>query len=127
MVVFYGHCPQIAINKILRKIWHLPRHSHTSIVLCVAKILYIHEIIFKRFTNFFQRCTNSDIPLVNCVFQDSSYFVYTSTGHNHMYGNFHLKQFNDNDLNLAHIIRFYRQVFGNHSPHETFISDISTS
>ena len=39
-----------------------------------------------------------------------------------MYGNFHLKQFNDNDLNLAHIIRFYRQVFGNHSPHETFIS-----
>ena len=83
---------QIAINKILRKIWHLPRHSHTSIVLCVAKILYIHEIIFKRFTNFFQRCTNSDIPLVNCVFQDSSYFVYTSTGYNHMYGNFHLKQ-----------------------------------
>ena len=44
-----------------------------------------------------------------------------------MYGNFHLKQFNDNDLNLAHIIRFYRQVFGNHSPHETFLSDISTS
>ena len=38
---------QIAINKILRKIWHLPRHSHISIVLCVAKILYIHEIIFK--------------------------------------------------------------------------------
>ena len=32
-----------------------------------------------------------------------------------MYGNFHLKQFNDNDLNLAHIIRFYRQGFGNHS------------
>ena len=96
---------KIAINKILRKIWHLPRHSHTSIVLCVAKILYIHEIIFKRFTNFFQRCTNSDIPLVNCVFQDSSYyFVYTSTGYNHMYGNFHLKQFNDNDLNLLDFI-----------------------
>ena len=95
---------QIAINKILRKIWHLPRHSHTSIVLCVAKILYIHEIIFKRFTIFFQRCTNSDIPLVNCVFQDSSYFVYTSTGYNHMYGNFHLKQFNDNDLNLLDFI-----------------------
>ena len=38
-----------------------------------------------------------------------------------MYGNFHLKQFNDNDLNLAHIIRFYCHVFGNHSPHETFI------
>ena len=31
---------QIAINKILRKIWNLPRYSHTSIVLCTARINY---------------------------------------------------------------------------------------
>ena len=44
--------------------------THFYCSLC-RKDFYIHEIIFKRFTNFFQRCTNSDIPLVNCVFQDS--------------------------------------------------------
>ena len=54
-----------------------------------------------------------------------SYFVYTATCYNFTYGCFQLKQFNDNDLNLAHIIRFYCVVFGIPSPHEA--SDISTS
>ena len=50
--------------------------------------------------------------------------MYTFAGYNFMYGS-HLKQFNDNDINIAHnIIRFYRQVFGSHSPHD---SEISTS
>ena len=119
-------CLQISINKILRKIWHLPRHSHTSIVLCVAKLPYIHEIIYKRFTSFFQRCLQSHIPLIRYVFQDSLHFIYTFSGYNYLFGNIHLNEFNYNDLNLAHIIRSYRIVFGNHSPHETYISAIST-
>ena len=65
--------------------------------------------------------------MVNYIFHDSLYFVYTPTGYNFIYGCSHLKQFNDNDLNLAHIVRFYRQVFGISSPYEAFISDISTS
>ena len=40
---------QFAINKILRKIWHLPHLSHTSIVLSVAKIDFIHNIVYNRF------------------------------------------------------------------------------
>ena len=68
---------QIAINKISRKIWHLPRHSHTSIVLSVAMIPYVHNIIFTRYTNFIQCCINSDVPMVNYIFHDSLYFVYT--------------------------------------------------
>ena len=35
-----------------------------------------------------------------------------NSGYNFMYGSSHLKQFNDNNINIAHIIRFYRQVFG---------------
>ena len=90
----------------LKPIWHLPRHSHTLIVLSVAMIPYIRNIIFTRYTNFIQCCINSDIY----IFHDSSYFVYTPTGYNFIDGCSHLKQFNDNDLNLAHIIKFYRQV-----------------
>ena len=32
---------QIAINKILRRIWHLPRNSHTSIVLKTSNISFV--------------------------------------------------------------------------------------
>ena len=29
---------EVALNKILRKVWNLPRHSHTAIVHCVALV-----------------------------------------------------------------------------------------
>ena len=51
---------QVAINKIIiRKIWHLPRDSHTSIVLCVAKCLLLFLDVYKTFT----QCMNSDFSL----------------------------------------------------------------
>ena len=65
--------------------------------------------------------------MVKYIFHDSFYFVCTPTGYNFIYGCSHLKQFNDNDLNLANIIRFYHQVFGIPSPHKAFMFDISTS
>ena len=58
---------QIAINKILRKIWNLPRYSHTSIVLCTARINYIYDIIFYRFSKFMSRCLDMDHPLVSFI------------------------------------------------------------
>ena len=51
---------QIAINKLLRKIWNLPRYSHTSIVLCTARINYIYDMIFYRFSKFMSRCLDMD-------------------------------------------------------------------
>ena len=36
---------QVSFNKILRKIWHLPRNSHTSIVLCTARISFVSNLI----------------------------------------------------------------------------------
>ena len=29
---------EIDLNRVLRKIWHLPRHSHTGIAHCVAQV-----------------------------------------------------------------------------------------
>jgi len=37
---------QVSINKILRKIWHLPRTSHTSIVLSTARISFLYPLSF---------------------------------------------------------------------------------
>ena len=65
---------QIAINKILRKIWNLPRYSHTSIVLCTARI---NDMIFYRFSKFMPRCLDMDHPLVSFIISDSMHLAYS--------------------------------------------------
>ena len=49
-------CLQAAINKILKRMWHLPRNSHMSIALNTARISYIHTIIMYRYSKFISRC-----------------------------------------------------------------------
>jgi hypothetical protein len=51
-------CPMVPIiwvykgssNRNKRKMWHLYRTSHTSIVLSVAKINYVQNIVFKHYS-----------------------------------------------------------------------------
>ena len=45
----------IAYNKILRKLWCLPRHSHRRIVHCVAETTCITNLICKRFFAFYKK------------------------------------------------------------------------
>ena len=40
---------QTALNKIMRKVWHLPSRCHVPIVHCVAKTTNILRIIYGRF------------------------------------------------------------------------------
>ena len=61
-------CLQVAINKILRRIWHLPRNSHTSIVLNTARISYIHNIIMYRYSKFISRCLDSECFLLTLLY-----------------------------------------------------------
>lgn len=39
---------QVAINHILRRIWMLPRHSHTGICHTLSQILAVSNIVYKR-------------------------------------------------------------------------------
>ena len=54
--------------KILRRIWHLPRNSHTSIVLNAARISYIHNIIMYRYSKFISRCLDSECILLTLLY-----------------------------------------------------------
>ena len=55
---------EIAFNKILRKIWNLPSHSHSSIVHCVANIPAIrNNIVHKHFFWFIDRCLSGLYPI----------------------------------------------------------------
>ena len=116
----------VAIYKVLRRIWHLPSYSHTSIVLCTAGISFIHNIILHRFNKFISQCLDSDICLVRYIIIDSLKFAYSFIGYNHLYGNFHQKHLNDSDLHASTTIRCYRHLFGTISPFESYIFNISS-
>ena len=62
---------EIALNKILRKIWHLPPRSHTAIVYCVAQVDTISNLLNKRFQSFRSRSLSSSSPLIKTIFNES--------------------------------------------------------
>ena len=59
---------EIALNKILRKIWNLPYQSHSGIVHCIAQINTISNLIFDRFCSFYSRCTSSKSHFLSSIF-----------------------------------------------------------
>ena len=63
---------EVALNKILRKVWKLPSHSHTSIVHCVSRIPSISDIVFQRFFSFFNRNVVSSYSIISQILTQSS-------------------------------------------------------
>ena len=57
---------EIALNKILRKIWHLHPRSHTGIVRCVPQIPSVSNMLYHRFTGFLSKALLSTSSLVLC-------------------------------------------------------------
>ena len=82
---------EIALNKILRNIWHLPPRSHTAIVHCVAQVDTISNLLYKRFQSFLSRSLSSSSPLINTIFNESSYCIYSFTGYNAFFRHKHIR------------------------------------
>ena len=95
---------EVALNKILRKVWNLPRHSHTAIVHCVALVPTVCNLLYKRFCSLYSCALSSSSLLVKSIFNDCRQLVYTFSGYNHMSGHQHLRVFNDEDYNIASCI-----------------------
>ena len=82
---------EIALNKIIRKIWHLHLRSHTGIVHCVSHIPTVSNMLYHRFTGFLSTALISLSTLVRSIFNESMYFTYSFTGYNFRYGYLHIK------------------------------------
>ena len=117
----------MAINKVLRKLWKLPNRSHVAIVLTIAKVKYLHDIIYRRFLKFCNSSLKSNSYFVSRVFQDSRFLAYTFFGYNFMYGTTHLhnEPCSDFIFNVSKIICSVRSVFGLYSPFEDIINNLS--
>ena len=86
---------QIALNKVMRKVWNLPSQSHVPIVLSVSGVSY--RIIYSRFIKFYKSGLESKSTCVSQIFNESSFFAYTFIGYNLRFGHTHLKNENISD------------------------------
>ena len=68
---------ETALNKLLRKLWNLPRNSHTTIVHSVAKCHSVSNLAFERFCSLYAGALSPPSDLVRI---DSSKLF------NHIYG-----------------------------------------
>ena len=113
---------EVALKKLLRKLWHLPRNSHSTIVHCVAQIDTISAIVLRRFLSLLSSALSSSSSLVQSIFSMSSSSVYSFTGYNNVYGAKHLIDYSYSDLSFANMIRRIRHCYGSYSPCEDLIS-----
>ena len=53
---------EVALNKLLRKLWNLPRNSHSAIVHCVAQIDTISSMVYSHFCSLLSTAVSSGLP-----------------------------------------------------------------
>ena len=116
---------QVAVNRILRRIWKLPRQSHSAICHCLSEIPAINNLLLKRFLSLYSSAMSSSSPLVNSVYFSCSILPFTFTGYNYIYGSGHVKLYSNYDFHHASIIYGIRQSFGLNSSLESVIAKIS--
>ena len=116
---------EIALNKLLRRVWNLPHHSHSGIVHCTAKICHVSNIICDRFSALFSRSLSSQSDFVRSIFLHSSQYAYSFIGYNSLYGNTHYRYYSELESRAAHIIRQLRSLYGLKSPCENIVSVLS--
>lgn len=89
-------CPQlktleVTFNNILRKIWSLPRHSHTGIVHSLAGLQSIYNVVLHRSRKLIAAAALSKCPLLSESYSESAVTAFTSFGYNSLYGIKHRK------------------------------------
>ena len=119
------HNLEIAFNKILRRIWHLPNCSHTGIVHLVAKLDSLFKVTFRRSNSLLRAASECPSLLVQTVFRDASSTCFSFCGYNSMFGHCHLKGYDSQYETCAAVIRAFRCLPYNNHDNEEMIRKIS--
>ena len=102
------HSIEVAFNKILWKIWRLPRHSHTGIVHSVANLCSFYNVVCLRSQSLMLYAMSCSSLLARQIFSDSCSLCYSFSGYNSMCGHHHLKRYDVQDTICASVIRALR-------------------
>ena len=96
---------EVSFNNILRKIWSLPRHSHTGIVHSVARLQSLYNVVLSRSKALITSVKMSSSAMIRDIFSESANCAYTSLGYNNPFGRNHLKIYTTDDHLCAAFIR----------------------
>ena len=106
---------QVALNKLLRKLWN----SHSGIVHCIAQIPAISNLLYDCFCSLFSSVLSSSSSLLRSIFVHSSQFTYSTHGYTHY------RHYIFDELHAAFIIRNLRSYYGSYSPCENIVKFVS--
>ena len=107
------NCLQIALNKILRKVWNLPLRSHSSVVHCIARVPSVTNIVLSRFDRFLSSISQLTSPI---VFDQVAVLPYNFLGYNNLYGENYFKIYSSFDQDISSFIRSIRVKHGMYHP-----------
>ena len=84
---------EVTFNNFLRKIWSLPRHSHTGLLHSTAKLQTIYNVVIFRSAKLLASASGSFSSLISELFSECARCAYTFVGYNSIYGYKHLKTY----------------------------------
>ena len=116
---------EVALNKLLRKVWNLPYNSHRSIVHCTSHIPTVSHLVFNRFCSLMSSVSSSSSALLHSVFIPCTQYIFTFTGYNYTLGHEHCATYSTFDFHAANLIRHIRSSYGLKSPCEGIIFYVS--
>ena len=73
---------EVGFNKVLRRIWKLPRASHTAIVHCTARLHSRLNQVLQRTHKLLCSAEKCPSDSVRAIFKQSTELCYTSVGYN---------------------------------------------
>ena len=107
-------CPElhglgVSFNNVIRKIWGLPRNSHTSIVHCLGFTGSIQNLIFARFSRLLSTASAHPSALIRSIFTTSAFSCNSNfIGYNYMCGHSHCKSYNAEHFDISQLVREVR-------------------
>ena len=99
---------QITVNTILRRIWHLHRRCHTSILHMVSGTDSIISLLILRHDRLLRHALRSHSQLATAIFQQCSSLAYTSTSANCLNAVSLWKSYTEEDKMCAEFIQTAR-------------------
>ncbi len=107
--LWFLSCPaitnlEIAFNKLLRRISHLPNHSHAGIVHLVAHLENLFNVVSRRSNSLRLAASRCSSTLVKSIFQSASLSCYSFCGYNSMFASRHLKVYSEQYRSCASVI-----------------------
>ena len=99
---------EVTFNNLLRKIWKLPRHCHTSILHCISSLQSLFNIVIYRSSMLCQKARATGIPLIRDIFAEAPQLSYTTFGFNAFSYNRYRRTYTDADKMCSNFIRDVR-------------------